>query len=141
LSNSVRDPVPVVRLATPDDWGAIASLENSRLSIYRGSDDLAAIVDDTDGQWLVAVIDEVIVGTAKMSTDRTPRPTVLCVVVHPDARGLGIGAALVSEIRRIARAGGHSRVDALALPGDRETKNLYERAGLTARLIIASGEA
>jgi hypothetical protein len=30
------------------------------------------------------------------------------------------------------------RIDALSLPGDRDTKNLYERNGLTARLIVAT---
>ena len=29
-------------------------------------------------------------------------------------------------------------LDALALPGDRETKNLYERSGLVARLITVT---
>jgi len=29
-------------------------------------------------------------------------------------------------------------VEAEALPGDRETKNLYERAGITARNIVVS---
>jgi hypothetical protein len=32
------------------------------------------------------------------------------------------------------------RIDALALPGDRDTKNLYERNGIVARLITAARE-
>jgi len=58
------------------------------------------------------------------------------VFVHPEARGIGIGAALVELAEAWAQAGGCSGVDGLALPGDRETKNLYERAGLTARAIV-----
>jgi len=32
------------------------------------------------------------------------------------------------------------RIEGEALPGDRETKNLYERARITARLIVVSSE-
>ncbi|MBU6202314.1 MAG: GNAT family N-acetyltransferase [Acidobacteria bacterium] len=137
----MRDPSAVVRFATDADLPAIDALLASRPATYRGSGDLAVLVGDADGRWLVAQVAGETVGAARLVLDRPPRPTVLCVVVHPDARELGIGASLVDEIRRIARSGGHDRIDALALPGDRETKNLFERAGLTARLIVASGDA
>ncbi len=65
--------------------------------------------------------------------------TVDQVYVRPEARELGFGDAL------LAAATGHAAADAgaailegHALPGDRHTKNLYERAGITARLITVS---
>ncbi len=137
----MRDPVAVVRFATDADQPVIDGLLASHTANHRGSDDLAVLVDSPDGRWLVAEVEGETVGAAKVALGRLPRPTVLCVVVHRDARALGIGAALLDEIRRSARTEGHDRIDAAALPGDRDTKNLYERAGLTARLIIASGDA
>jgi len=36
------------------------------------------------------------------------------------------------------RAAGCAAIEGEALPGDRDVKNLYERAGITARLIVVS---
>jgi GNAT superfamily N-acetyltransferase len=58
--------------------------------------------------------------------------------VVPDAREVGVGDALVAAVRATASERGCAWLDALALPGDRALKNLYERNGLTARLLIAS---
>ena len=55
-----------------------------------------------------------------------------------DARNLGIGDALVSTTIAWAKSGSLVALDAYALPGDRETKNLFERSGLVARLITVS---
>jgi GNAT superfamily N-acetyltransferase len=60
------------------------------------------------------------------------------VFVDPQARQLGIGASLVGEIARAAKDKGCHTLDAVALPGDRKMKNLYERIGMPARLLIAS---
>lgn len=60
------------------------------------------------------------------------------VYVTADARELGFGDALVEAAVAEARAAGASVIEGHALPGDRDTKNLYERAGITARLITVS---
>jgi GNAT superfamily N-acetyltransferase len=60
------------------------------------------------------------------------------VFVTPDARELGFGDTLVEVATDAARAAGATVIEGEALPGDRETKNLYERAGITARLITVS---
>ncbi len=60
------------------------------------------------------------------------------VFVLEQAREVGFGDALVAEIQRLARERGAKRLEAEALPGDRDTKNLWERAGITARLITVS---
>ena len=60
------------------------------------------------------------------------------VYVTPDARELGFGDALLEAATSAARAAGARLLEGHALPGDRDTKNLYERAGITARLITVS---
>jgi GNAT superfamily N-acetyltransferase len=60
------------------------------------------------------------------------------VYVTPDARELGFGDALLDLATESAREAGASFLEGHALPGDRDTKNLYERAGVTARLITVS---
>jgi GNAT superfamily N-acetyltransferase len=62
------------------------------------------------------------------------------VYVSLKARDLGAGATLIDELRVYARMQGCTRIDAYALPGDRLTKNLFERAGMKARLLIASSD-
>ena len=44
-------------------------------------------------------------------------------------------AALLASVVDEGRASGAIGVEGAALPGDRQTKNLYERAGIVARLI------
>lgn len=60
------------------------------------------------------------------------------VFVHEGARELGLGDALVEWAVAWARERGAQAIESWALPGDRETKNLFERNGLTARLITVS---
>lgn len=60
------------------------------------------------------------------------------VYVQPEARELGFGDGLIEAARQEAQRHGCSALEGSALPGDRETKNLYERAGITARKIIVS---
>ena len=57
--------------------------------------------------------------------------------VHPDARGVGIGEAMMDLIVDDMSERGCSGVDAWALPGDRATKNFFETFGLKARLLTA----
>jgi GNAT superfamily N-acetyltransferase len=60
------------------------------------------------------------------------------VFVEADARELGFGDALVDAAMDWGRAAGAELIEAETLPGDRNLKNLYERAGVTARLITVS---
>ncbi len=57
------------------------------------------------------------------------------VWVTPEARELGFGDALLATAIAGAKQNGAVAVEGQALPGDRHTKNLYERAGIVARLI------
>lgn len=60
------------------------------------------------------------------------------VFVHPEARELGLGDELLAAALAFARARGCARFEGAALPGDRLTKNLYERAGIVARKVVLS---
>jgi GNAT superfamily N-acetyltransferase len=80
---------------------------------------------------------KVVVGYLVLDVDGTIA-RIEQVFVTPEARELGFGDALVAEAEVAARAAGATVLEGQALPGDRETKNLYERAGITARLITVS---
>jgi ribosomal protein S18 acetylase RimI-like enzyme len=56
--------------------------------------------------------------------------------VDPGARELGLGAELMDLVIAWAGERGATRLDAHALPGNREAKNFLERAGFSARLIV-----
>ena len=58
--------------------------------------------------------------------------------MHPEARELGFGDWLLEAALHAARDAGSTVLEGTALPGDRDTKNLYERAGIKARKITVS---
>ena len=92
---------------------------------------------------MVAEVDSVIVGFAtlhftQVDSERVAR--IVRIFVTPPARRVGVGDALIAAAKSAAREQRCTRIDALSLPGDRETKNLFERNGLTARLIVAASK-
>ncbi len=84
---------------------------------------------------LVAHIGAVIVGylVAVLGDDLIVR--VDQVWVTPEARENGFGDNLLATAISRAKERGAVAVEGQSLPGDRHTKNLYERAGIVARLI------
>ena len=145
---------PIVRAATRADAGPLAVLEREAR---------AAVAETRGGvRWLdehpevgegwpaatetrsvfVAVLTDVavppgtelVVGYLVLDIDG-PIAHVDQVYVTPEARQLGFGDALLELATESARQAGAAYLEGHALPGDRETKNLYERAGVTARLI------
>lgn len=70
--------------------------------------------------------------------DGEGRGRVECCYVEEDARGVGVGTALMEAAVEWCAAAGCTEVDALALPGDRATKQCLEAAGFTARLLTLS---
>lgn len=61
--------------------------------------------------------------------------TITDLYTTPEARDIGVGEVLLEAAIAWAIGLGATAIDAHALPGARESKNLYERHGLTARLI------
>ena len=92
---------------------------------------------------VVAGLDEVVLayGAMRLPLDDPRRVArIETVYVHPDAREVGLGERIVGALMDTATAVGAVEIEASALPGDRETKNLYERAGIKARKIVVSVE-
>jgi GNAT superfamily N-acetyltransferase len=141
---------PEVRSAEPRDVAQLVALETEAR---------CALVDQRGGRrWLedhspvgdawpdrlasdtvfVAFIDDVLVGYAVVVDIGPDISRIDQVFVTPGARELGFGDALLAAGLTHARDRGAQVFEGEALPGDRQTKNLYERAGITARLITVS---
>jgi len=100
-----------------------------------------ALLQPPQGTTVVAVVDDHCVGFATLlfrAAGGTATALITRMFVTAAARQVGIGDALIAAARTTASEQGCAWLDALALPGDRATKNLYERNGLTARLLVAS---
>ena len=138
-------PVVSIRAASASDETTLALLDAAAReegTRHRGSPHLYESWGSFGERWAqredifqfsVAIVDDTIVGFSVVRA--APRPLLDQVFVHPQARGLGVGSSI---LRHAVTSHGAENLDALSLPGDRLTKNLYERAGLKARLIIAS---
>jgi GNAT superfamily N-acetyltransferase len=148
---------PDVRLAVADDAAELRGLERLArrgVAVTRGGgrwlDEHAEIADgwgDAIARRIVLIgeirgagVPPVAVGYLLADLEPGERTIVRVdqVFVHSDARQLGFGDALLAEAIRVGRERGASMVEAETLPGDRDLKNLYERAGVTARLIVVS---
>lgn len=70
--------------------------------------------------------------------DGRRRGQIECCYVDRDARGVGVGGALMEAAVAWCEAAECVEVDALALPGDRATKQRLEATGFTARLLTLS---
>lgn len=147
---------PVVRHAQPGDAAALRELESearARLVTTRGGDRWLATHAEIGAAWPDAIgTGGVFVATVETEPEPAPVGFLVATVrdeaerivvveqvyVHPDARELGFGDALLAAAAEYGRASGATIIEAETLPGDREIKNLYERAGITARLIVVS---
>lgn len=149
---------PVVRPATPADRDQLVRLAGLALdhldtqrggAVYRDREARPAPVDATVDEDLAAAADgraivllgclgPVPVGYAVARVEPT-RSAPLAVVeelyVEPEARGVGVGRALMTELVARAEEEGCGGIQAEALPGDRATKNFFEGFGLVARKI------
>lgn len=102
-------------------------------------DTFSADLDDRHAFVRVGTADGAFVGYCVMTVEVLRTDETLAVVtdlwVHPDARGVGVGYALMRDAEDRARSLGCLGIDARALPGDRSTKNFFESFGLVARAI------
>ena len=155
-SSSARDAVidPTVRRCD-GDAGDVAQLRELEAEAR------AALTDQRGGaRWLIehppvgdgwtqrcstadvwlAHIGDVVVGylVAELGDDRVLR--IDQVWVSAAAREIGFGDALLAAATESGRQRGAIAIEGQSLPGDRQTKNLYERAGIVARLITTYRE-
>jgi GNAT superfamily N-acetyltransferase len=145
---------PTVRRAEPRDAGPLAALERearATLADVRGGPRWLEEHPPTAGGWAERIATQPVF-VAELAADdggtldvgylvlelRGHVAHIDEVYVTPDARELGFGDALVEAAVAAARDAGARVIEGHALPGDRDTKNLFERAGITARLITVS---
>ena len=145
------------RRATPDDLDRLVALLRQTHEVQgdarggalwsqregRPVDDrasLAAALRDDQRAVVVGTVDDVVIGYGVVHAEPLRSGAVLAVVedlwVEPDGRGVGVGEAIMDELVAWAEGRGCVGIDALALPGDRATKNFFESFGLKARAIV-----
>ncbi len=99
----------------------------------------AEALDDPDTTVRIGEVDSVSAGYLSLTLQTLRSNEVIAAVtdlwVHPNARGVGVGARLMRSASSLAEANGCIGIDARALPGDRITKNFFESFGLVARTI------
>ncbi len=61
---------------------------------------------------------------------------VRLIFTEPEARGVGVAAAMLEAALGELRGRGLSKFDVRVLPGHRNAKNFFEAAGFAARLIV-----
>lgn len=136
-----------VRPATATDAPALAQLEadaRQALVEQRGGmqhlaerpavDDWPTLIAAADSAVFVGSLDGVVVAYLELAYVGD-LAVVRQAYVDPEARELGLGDGMLAAATGMARARGCAAIEGTALPGDRNTKNLYERAGITARKI------
>ncbi len=101
---------------------------------------LTEAVDDPDSVLLVGTYNTVAFGYALVAFEQLDDGSLLArveqLVVEPEAREVGIGETVMNAVVDEARSRGCFGIDAVALPGDRETKNFFESFGLKARQLV-----
>jgi GNAT superfamily N-acetyltransferase len=144
------------RPAHEDDRAACVALLTRALSdvdTMRGGATLRGDVshDELLARWLnpeedaaalyVGEFHHVVVGLAAAITFTRHGSTVRsgrieCCYVEEGARGVGVGTALMESMVAWCTQRGCNDIDALALPGDRLSKQRLEASGFTARLLV-----
>jgi ribosomal protein S18 acetylase RimI-like enzyme len=122
----------------PGRGGALFARREARADV--SVDGLAPFVDNGDAAAYVGTIDDVPIGLATVRLEVLRDGGRLAVVhelyVEPEARGVGVGEALMDAVVAFAEAHRCFGIDAMVLPGNREAKNFFETFGLTARAIV-----
>ncbi|MGH8995750.1 MAG: GNAT family N-acetyltransferase [Acidimicrobiales bacterium] len=123
---------------------AIAATDGQRgaalwLSGQVGDELVSRWSSDPDSALVVGTYDDVIVGVAAGTVGTLGGRhigRIECFYVEPDARAVGVGQAIVEYLVQWFARRDCLDVDAMALPGDRSSKQLLESSGFKARLLI-----
>jgi GNAT superfamily N-acetyltransferase len=140
-----------VREALIADVSSLRFLEDTAfesLSNFRGlaqflemspriGDEWNDLVNDAKYRLLVGLSEGVIHGYLLVEIfDTLHKALIKQVFVDSSARQLGLGALLIEHCEQLVRESGCTVLEGLALPGDRDMKNLFERASMSAQLLI-----
>ena len=111
----------------------LASQQEAEL--YRGHMEFRPQPTSTDMVCIVGTAGETAFGMLTMYPVDGTGWYIELLYVQPEARGIGIGSSMMeAAIAEVQQRGGQ-RLHAATLPGDRSTKNLFERHGLVAQMI------
>ncbi len=145
------------RTASPDDLAVVTALVRegrADLASQRGGslwlarqaipepleDALAGRIDADAASVVLGCIDDHPLGVLVCEHDPDPADPKLATVrelfVVGDARGVGLGEAMMETTIQWATDRSCVGIDGYALPGDRATKNFFETFGLVARGIV-----
>ena len=101
---------------------------------------LRSAVDGPGSTAVVGSIDGTAIGYATGRTEALRDGRTLGVIddlyVEEEARGVGVGEAMMELLLDWFRDQRCAGVDSMALPGARATKNFFEESGFTARLLV-----
>jgi ribosomal protein S18 acetylase RimI-like enzyme len=141
-------------IADLDDLTRLARLALAELTPMRGGElyaltlgrrePMSASLPDelADPARLVVVgcIEEVVVGYGSVRlhglSDGTTIGVIDDIFTEEPARGVGVGEAMMDLLVSWCEDHRCAGIDAVTLPGNRATKNFFERYGLTARAIL-----
>jgi GNAT superfamily N-acetyltransferase len=140
------DLVRIVQLAG-DLRGELREMRGGRLWEARESrpepltESYRDLLASEDALLVVGTIDDVVIGfgTAEIEVLRDgggPLGVIRDLFVEPEARAVGIGELIAELLVAHCEQHGCIGIDAVALPGHRDTKNFFERNGFTARALI-----
>jgi len=149
-------PAETARVATNGDLAQIVELAREAVNEQRDSrggpvwsrrearrdpaESLECALADSHQLVVAGLLDDVIMGYAVLRIEQLADGGMLAVVddlyVEPEARGVGLGETIMDLLVAHATERGCFGIDALALPGNRATKNFFETFGLTARAIV-----
>lgn len=118
--------------------GAVFAAREARAEPVASS--LSGDLADPDAVVVAGTLDGVVVGYAAGRVETLRDGSRLGVIsdlyVEPEAREVGVGEAMMGFVVEHFRSSGCAAVDAMVLPGQRSSKNFFEAAGFTARLLV-----
>jgi GNAT superfamily N-acetyltransferase len=123
---------------TPMRGGAIWSAREARAEPL--DDAYRELLGRDDTCVIAGTIDDVVIGFGVGRLERLRDGRTLGIIdelfVEPDARSIGVGEAIVEELIAFFETNGCIGADAVALPGNRATKNFFEQHGFVARSLV-----
>lgn len=132
LARSLRDEIAPIRGGVL--WANREALAEPLEEAYR------ALLDDPDARVVMGTIDGAAIGFGVGEIQRLHDDRRLGVIrdlyVEPDARGIGVGEAMVEALLEFFVSRNCVGADAWALPGHRMTKNFFEGHHFVSRGIV-----
>jgi GNAT superfamily N-acetyltransferase len=139
-----HDDLDVLEFLVTEGRSSIVDARGGRMWLLRDASTpigqtYSEAVEDAEALVLLACIDDVPLGFLLARLSPAGHDTIAVaeeLFVTPEARGVGLGEAMM--VATVAWATEHScsGIDGYALPGDRATKNYFETFGLVARGIV-----